>query len=1128
MSKRLWTIVLIAALAGVARGASDDAGTTITGEWIMPDWGEAGEPKFPNRRLAWFEVPNRTILYRKRLVLPASAFYGRAEVRVQTSGHIYIFVDGKEAFAHPHGWQEGRRIGGGVYDVDLTEHLRETGTHYIDISAPAEGFAITGLVGTPGEPGLPIVTDASWTVTKLPPASLIDWEPSLKIGLLDAPSGRRPALSNAKWHRVQAAPGRRLETPKNGLAVVARSALLVRAAKQLDDLEWKAALLAERGIVVGPADEFGRLDGVWLLIDPWQAYYAPAGTVDPRVRQAAREALAAIAGARQTLKSLTQMRIEKWDDLAREKESLSFALGQPDAAKRLEWATEAVLLDHEMRHLRIIASVLPDVDPWPPNLQKRMEIEQKWGAPIGRYSESRSKYGWIPNSALVGGELGDWGIRLPGPRVETRIELPRRWRFSTDPDNIGLDRAWHTVGFNIENQWREITVGREWEKQGVTGENQNFPDDLPYKEAAGNVSNEGPYNGFAWYRTHVHVPEQWRGQDVVLRIEYVDDWDWTHVNDREIGHTGPVSGARGRVPRTYVIPRNAVRFGGDNVVAIRVYDAGGSGGLGPVVLECPALAAAPESQAAVEVIRSDLSPAILLKPSGRALTLTGTGKAGSEPSPAILPLKGGLTLRSLLSYESDKDGALAENWLLVWPNFGQKELDRPLQLVFEKPPRRIEATRDASGIERVEIVFDSDGARVIAVRSVQTAPPGNGQTLDAAVEKRCRFWSRALLKYPVGFSELIRRDPKDQARREVTTVYDYIAVADDWKTEAIELAPLPVLLTYALKLKTPGVTVEGEPIDTGLGLGKYGNYRAFEGTRRLVYRYPLDRIKRLAGFTSWVFMPWDVGVEGNDRECEAVAQTGANSYRPQFNFGGEKARIFADYCAKHGLTFMFNPDNNLGKKGGEHGENVEAWVEHYRGLAEMFKDRPDDAIAYDLVNEAANMKPEIYNPLIRRLTETLRAIDKRHVIYVETCDSWGAVEKFPVLEVTGDPLTVYSFHDYNFRLRGGDRWPTLERDVRDLYARWMPAIDFMIEHNAPIHLGEFGGFERGGEFEPNALGLLDDCFRVFDQFNWHFHYYPGRGIMWPRADGSLRPNMAAVAFRRYFDRETFGLAQASE
>lgn len=1174
MRKTFFIAFILASLVNAVNAAQEKEADTLTGEWILPDWGEAGEPTFPNRRLAWFQVPNRTVIYRKKLDLPASASYGRAEARIRTSGYVYVFVDGKEVFAHPHGWREGRRTPGGVYDVDLSEHFQSGGVHYIDVSVPAEGFAMTGLVGPLSAPGRPIVTDGTWRVTKLPPTSLIDWESSMTVASLLNPDRFRPGFKGTRWYPVRTDPARRLHTNEDALAGFSWSSSLDRAAKELDDLEWRARLLAERSIAVGPPSDYHQLlllqplSGNLRLLDPWQAHYAPPGTIHPAAKAAARKVLARCPDLRIALGRLRETKISSWRDLRRQ---IRWRFDPSDIRKetdRLDEAAYLVILDQGARQIvnadlvsgQLVSKAISEKPTWAgfsrelgksqttftDYLKETVEreaaglrrakcieiamfnvlFEEEWGHPIGRYGESRSKYGWIPNAALVGGELGDWGIRLPAATVQTRIELPRRWRFSIDPDNQGLDRAWHTVGFNIENQWREIAVGRDWERQGIRGENKNFPQDVPYKEAVAAVSKEGAYNGYAWYRAHIHVPEQWRGQDIVLRIQYVNDWDWTYFNDGEAGRTGPADGATGRRPRTYVIPRDRVRFGGDNLVAVRVYDAGGPGGIGPVALECPALAAAPEAQATVEVIRSDLSPGILLETSGRVLTLIGAGKAASGKTAAVIPLESGFAVRTVSLYDRGKDGALAENWILLWPAFGQKERDRPVQLVFEKRPKRIEAVRDKSGSERVEIEFDAAGARVIAIRPVRLSPPGDGQTLDAAVQRRCRFWSRALLKYPVGFSELIRRDPNEPTSREVTTVYDFITIEDDWKTKDLQIAPLPVLLTYALKLKTPGVAVEGKPVDTELTLGKYGNYLALEGTRKLVYRYPLDRIKRLGGFTSWVFMPWDAGVAGNDRECEAVAQTGSNSYRPQFNFGGEKARIFADYCAKYGLTFIFNPDNNLGKKGGEHGENVDVWVEHYRGLATMFKDRPDDAVAYDLINEAANMKPEVYNPLIKRLTETIRKIDQRHVIYVETCDSWGAVEKFPVLGVTGDPRTVYSFHDYNFRLRGGDRWPTTERDIRNLYARWMPAIDFMIEHNVPIHLGEFGGFERGGEFEPCALTLLDDCFRIFDQFNWHFHYYPGRGIMWPRADGSLRPNMAAIAFRRYFDRGTFDLARA--
>jgi len=149
---------------------------------------------------------------------------------------------------------------------------------------------------------------------------------------------------------------------------------------------------------------------------------------------------------------------------------------------------------------------------------------------------------------------------------------------------------------------------------------------------------------------------------------------------------------------------------------------------------------------------------------------------------------------------------------------------------------------------------------------------------------------------------------------------------------------------------------------------------------------------------------------------------------------------------------------------------------------------------------------------------------------VETIPPWGlGAQPFPQaafenLRPTGDPLTVYSFHDYEFRLP--PRWPNERQDIRSILVRWIPAFRFSIDHRAPIHLGEFGAFEQTKEdiYENRcALTLMLDYFRIFDQFGWHFHYYSNRGTVRVREDGSLQESLVQEAFRRYFARGTFNL-----
>ncbi|MFO8012166.1 MAG: glycoside hydrolase family 95 protein [Phycisphaerae bacterium] len=103
----------------------------------------------------------------------------------------------------------------------------------------------------------------------------------------------------------------------------------------------------------------------------------------------------------------------------------------------------------------------------------------------------------------------------------------------------------------------------------------------------------GSHDGFAWYRAFVRVPEAWQGRDLALDLGRIDDCDEAFVNGTKIGATGslpPDARTAWQVKRGYRVPAKAVRFGGWNLVAVRVYDDGGRGGLceGPLGLACDA------------------------------------------------------------------------------------------------------------------------------------------------------------------------------------------------------------------------------------------------------------------------------------------------------------------------------------------------------------------------------------------------------------------------------------------------------------------------------------------------------------------------------------------------------------
>lgn len=141
------------------------------------------------------------------------------------------------------------------------------------------------------------------------------------------------------------------------------------------------------------------------------------------------------------------------------------------------------------------------------------------------------------------------GVQLEPPRYEMTLE--GKWLLTTG-DNL----EWRLPTFKPEG-WKEAQVPAAWESQGL-------PD----------------YNGYGWYRYTFVIPMEWKNsRGLILDMGQVDDVDVTYFNGRDIGSTSGWD-----VPRSYSIPKTSINFGGENVIAVRVYDSTGGGGIhrGPV------------------------------------------------------------------------------------------------------------------------------------------------------------------------------------------------------------------------------------------------------------------------------------------------------------------------------------------------------------------------------------------------------------------------------------------------------------------------------------------------------------------------------------------------------------------
>ncbi len=140
-------------------------------------------------------------------------------------------------------------------------------------------------------------------------------------------------------------------------------------------------------------------------------------------------------------------------------------------------------------------------------------------------------------------------LLLPAALSAQSLPLDGPWLFHT-----GDDPAWSALGL-ADADWPTIKPTVVWEEQGAAN-----------------------YDGMAWYRKRVVIPSSLKSQVahgvLAISLGMIDDDDQTFFNGKLIGETKGYT-----VPRRYSLAENLIRWDAENVIAIRVRDGSGNGGL---------------------------------------------------------------------------------------------------------------------------------------------------------------------------------------------------------------------------------------------------------------------------------------------------------------------------------------------------------------------------------------------------------------------------------------------------------------------------------------------------------------------------------------------------------------------
>lgn len=160
----------------------------------------------------------------------------------------------------------------------------------------------------------------------------------------------------------------------------------------------------------------------------------------------------------------------------------------------------------------------------------------------------------VYDAGLAGGIVnGDMGLYSKNRSFPMEIELQGIWKFK-----LGDNENYSNPLYN-DNNWPNITVPRSWEDQG-------FRD----------------IDGYGWYRKKFFINNTKTNEHYVIVLGKIDDVEEVYLNGEYIGPLKKISESndtRVDEPRVYYISGKLFQNNKYNVLAVRVKDFGGRGGI---------------------------------------------------------------------------------------------------------------------------------------------------------------------------------------------------------------------------------------------------------------------------------------------------------------------------------------------------------------------------------------------------------------------------------------------------------------------------------------------------------------------------------------------------------------------
>jgi len=142
--------------------------------------------------------------------------------------------------------------------------------------------------------------------------------------------------------------------------------------------------------------------------------------------------------------------------------------------------------------------------------------------------------------------LSGLSVHAQQAKAPLEISLKSNWRFAADSGGQGIAGKWFADNFN-DATWKTLVTGKSWKAQGVE------------------------HSGWGWFRQKITVPREYSGIPLVLQLGQNQSDDDVWFNGVQVGGLHGKYKYENILRRSYTVPASAIRYGGSNTIAVRVW-----------------------------------------------------------------------------------------------------------------------------------------------------------------------------------------------------------------------------------------------------------------------------------------------------------------------------------------------------------------------------------------------------------------------------------------------------------------------------------------------------------------------------------------------------------------------------